>query len=166
MTLIETARKYIGQKEMTGNKFIDDPKVKGDLGERIKAAGQKDGEAWCAYFVEAVLRETYPDRSSEIDKYISASAVKTFENLKKAGYKVSKLPTVGDIVVWQKYKEGKPIWQGHIGIVSKVINGNVFMSIEGNTNNGKSREGTTVLENRHTCSVLTNGLNVMGFVTF
>jgi uncharacterized protein YkvS len=156
-SLIDTARKYIGQKELPGNKFIDDPKVKGDLGERIKAAGQKDGEAWCAYFVEAMLRETYPNRSGEIDKYISASAVKTLENLKKAGYNVSKLPTVGDIVVWQ---------QGHIGIVSKVINGNVFMAIEGNTSDGKSREGTTVMEHRRTMSVLTNGLNVMGFVKF
>lgn len=166
MSLIDTARKYIGQKELPGNKFIDDPKVKGDLGERIKAAGQKDGEAWCAYFVEAMLRETYPNRSGEIDKYISASAVKTFENLKKAGYKVSKLPTVGDIVVWQKYKDGVPTWQGHIGIVSKVINGNVFMAIEGNTSDGKSREGTTVMEHRRTLSVLTNGLNVMGFIKF
>jgi hypothetical protein len=166
MTTIDVARKYIGQKELPGNRFIDDPKVAGDLGERIKKAGQKDGEAWCAYFVEAVLREAYPTRSAEIDKYISASAVKTFENLKNAKYKVSKLPTVGDIVVWQKYKDGEKTWQGHIGIVSKVINGNVFMAIEGNTSDGKSREGTTVMEHRRTLSVLTTGLNVMGFITF
>lgn len=166
MTTIDVARKYIGQKELPGNKFVDDPKVAGDLGERIKKAGQKDGEAWCAYFVEAVLRETYPTRSAEIDKYISASAVKTFENLKKAGYKVNKLPTVGDIVVWQRYKDGEKTWQGHVGIVSKVINGNVFKAIEGNTNSSGSREGDSVQEKTRTCSVLTNGLNVLGFVTF
>lgn len=164
-SVVETARKYIGQKEIKGNIFKDDPNVKGDLGERLHQAGQKDGEAWCAYFVEAVLRETYPVRSAEIEKHICASAVKTFENLKKAGYKVSKSPTVGDIVVWQRYSKGKATWQGHIGIVSQVIN-NSFKAIEGNTNSSGSREGDSVQEKNRTCSVVSDGLNVLGFVTF
>jgi hypothetical protein len=166
MTAVETARKYIGQKELPGNKFTDDPKVSGDLGERIKKAGQKDGEAWCAYFVEAVLRESFPDRSTEIDKYISASAVKTFENLEKAGYTISKKPVVGYIVVWQKYKGGKPTWQGHIGFCSQVINDNKFKSIDGNTTGEGSREGNQVAEKPGSLSVKSDGLNVMGFIKF
>jgi hypothetical protein len=160
MTPIQVAQKYLHQKEEPGNKFKDTP-----LGQLIHSAGQRDGEAWCAYFMEGVYCEAYPERNEELRKLFSASAVRTYENFEKAGFKVGRIPHPGDLVIWQRYVAGEKKWQGHAGIVTQVVNENRFKTIEGNTNSGGSREGDSVQEKERTLSVLSNGLNVLGFVT-
>jgi hypothetical protein len=67
--ILEVAKKYVGMKENDGNKF-DENSI---LGQVLHKAGQKDGEAWCAYFAEAVFCEACPDRNSEFRKIFSAS---------------------------------------------------------------------------------------------
>lgn len=150
---IEVAKKYIGQKELPGNIF--DPKS--PLGKIIIEAGQKDGEAWCAYFCEAVFVET-------LRSLFSASAVQTFQNFKNAGYEITEGPKVGALVVWQRYKDGKPTWMGHCGIVTKVNADGSFLSIEGNTNSAGSREGDSVQEKVRKNVRTDEGLNILGFV--
>lgn len=153
MKQIEIAKKYIGQKEGANNDFDETT----PLGKILKEAGHKDGEAWCCYFTEAVFVETFR-------ALFSASTIQTFENFKKAGYEISDVPKVGYLVIWQRYKEGKPVWQGHAGVVSSVNADGTFKTIEGNTNSAGSREGDSVQEKVRQNIRTENGLNVLGFI--
>ncbi len=153
MKQIDIAKKYIGHKEQAGNVFDE----KTPLGKILKEAGQKDGEAWCCYFTEAVFVET-------LRALFSASTVQTFQNFKNAGYEITDSPEVGALVIWQRYKDGKPTWAGHAGIVTKVVDKTSFVSIEGNTNSAGSREGDSVQEKTRTTARVENGLNVLGFI--
>lgn len=153
MKQIEIAKRYLGQKEKPNNDFDIDSA----LGKILKDAGHKDGEAWCAYFMEAVFVETYRD-------LFSASTVQTFDNFKKAGYEISDTPKVGWLVIWQTYKGGKPQWSGHAGLVTKVNPDGSFSTIEGNTNSDGGREGTSVQEKVRKNVRVENGLNILGFI--
>jgi hypothetical protein len=162
MNLVEAARRYIGQKELTGNVFKDDT----ELGKKLHAAGQVDGNAWCALFGEVCLKDSDPSNFKVYDKLCSASAVQTFTNFVAAGFKELLIPEVGTIVVWQRYVKGKKQWQGHLGIVSeKLENGRSFKSIEGNTNSAGGREGIEVAELFHYVNYSTQtGLRLLGFI--
>lgn len=156
----EVAAKYIGMKENAGNKF-DDNTI---LGQVLHKAGQKDGEAWCAYFAEAVFCEAYPDRNQELRKLFSASAVQTFKNFRDAAHLVNEVPRAGNLVIWQRYKDGKETWQGHAGIVESVNQDGSFYAIEGNTNSEGSREGDSVQRKLRKQIRVENGLNILGFI--
>jgi len=163
--VVETSLKYVGEKELNGNVF--DPNS--DFGKKLHSVGQKDGESWCAYFTEMVFKEAFPAKAAELDKLFSASAVQTFKNfthpIKGKGYSQNHIPAVGNLVIWQKYVNGQPTWQGHAGIVSKVISTWEFESIEGNTNEAGSREGNTVaIKQRKVLAKVDNGLKVLGFI--
>lgn len=159
MKIIDTARKYVGQKESAGNKFNDNT----ELGKRLHSAGQKDGEAWCAYFGEAICTEAYPDKVKDIQKLFSSSAVQTFKNFVAADFTVTSVPMPGSLVIWRKYENGKPLWSGHFGIVSEV-NSPMFKSVEGNSNAQGSRDSDSVVENTRQERYNANGLTVMGFI--
>lgn len=153
MKQIELGRSYIGQAEKPGNDFDLDTK----LGRILKEAGQKDGEAWCCYFAEAIFVET-------LRALFSASTVQTFLNFKQAGYEISETPKVGWLVIWQHYKDGKALWSGHAGICTVANPDNSFFAVEGNTDKKGSRTGGSVQENSHTLTRVQTGLNVLGFV--
>lgn len=156
----EIAAGYIGQTELKGNMGFKDPCFE----DKMRAVGFQDTHAWCSYFQELVFKEAYPDKK-ELDKLFSASAVQTFKNFKEAGYLVSPTPQVDYLVIWQTMKAGKEQWTGHAGIVSKAIDNETFLSIEGNTNNDGSREGIKVCERtRKVIENVQNGLKVMGFI--
>lgn len=162
MTPVEVALKYVGQKELAGNVFS---KVS-DFGKKMHEVGQRDGESWCSYFCELVFKEAYPQRFAELDKLFSSSAVQTFKNFTKGGgYLQNNVPAVGNLVIWQMQKEGKPQWQGHAGIVYKVKSTWEFTSIEGNTNSEGGREGNTVaIKERKVLAHVPNGLKILGFI--
>lgn len=161
MTLIEVARKDLGKKEKRGNTGFQDPQLENEM----KAVGWHPGWAWCASIQEKWIWEAFPDLKDEVNGYFVPSAVATFRNLKNAGYQVSMEPKEGALVYWQKMVNGVAQWQGHAGIVSKVISPKEFMSIEGNTNGAGSREGDSVQEKSRTIrSDVQNGLKVIGFI--
>lgn len=158
----EIAKKYIGQTEKPGNAGFNDSEFE----KKMKAVGFDKGHAWCAYFCELVCKEALPGFVKQLDKLFSASAVKTLENFKDAGYQIDTLPTVGAVVVWQMMKDGVAQWQGHQGIVVSV-QGNkwIFESVEGNTNDGGGREGYIVAQKlRKTIKDVKDGLKVIGFI--
>jgi hypothetical protein len=161
---VEVALKYVGQKELDGNRFSESE----DFGKKLKAVGQQDGMPWCALFCEMVFKEAYPARFAEFDKLFSASAVQTYKNFsseKGGGYLLNALPKEGNIVIWQKYIEGKPQWQGHAGIVYQLKSTWEFTSIEGNTNEAGGREGNSVqIKDRKVIKNVWNGLKVLGFI--
>jgi|SRR5690242_1090637 len=159
MKIVETAREFIGQKEQPGNKFDDAT----ELGQLIHEAGQKDGEAWCSYFAEAVCKKAYPHKAGDIQRLFSPSAVKTFKNFVNDDFTVTAAPQVGALVIWRRYQAGKPQWQGHAGIVTEVtVTG--FKSVEGNSNAAGSRDSDSVVENTRTDIYKADGLSVMGFI--
>jgi len=161
MKLSEVAKKYLGEKELAGNVFNDST----ELGKKLHAAGQKDGDPWCALFVEACLKECDPNNFAVYDKLCSASAVQTFKNFAGAKFKVLLVPEPDSIVIFQQYKDGVAQWQGHAGIVSEVKSSWEFTSIEGNTSEKGSREGVIVGSvNRKVLKDVKNGLKVMGFI--
>jgi hypothetical protein len=161
MKQIDIAKTFINQRENPGNKFDEST----PLGRLVKNAGQRDGEAWCAYFAEGVFCEAFPEKNGELRKLFSASAVKTFENFKNADYDCHDRPRPGDLVIWQKYNHGVKTWQGHAGIVINVLANGSFESVEGNTNSTGSREGDSVQVKIRTLAKRDTGLNVLGFVT-
>lgn len=158
--LVEIAKKDLGKKEKPGNSGWYDKALE----QAMKEDGWGHGMAWCAFIVEKWAEDAYPDKEQKLDKLFSGSAVQTFRNFKKAGYKISQTPVVGSIVIWQKYINGNPHWSGHAGIVSEVISDKEFRSIEGNTNSAGSREGNVVAEKTRKIIKLDTGLNVLGFI--
>jgi hypothetical protein len=160
--LIEAARKDIGKKEKLSNSGFEDK----ELERAMKAVGWAAGWAWCASIQEKWVWEAFPELKDEVHGFFVPSATATYRNLKNAGYKVSMIPTPGALVYWQRYRDGKGEWQGHAGVVSKVISDTEFYSIEGNTNAGGSREGDSVQEKHRFVKLdVENGLKVMGFIT-
>lgn len=161
MTLVEAAHKDIGKKERRSNLGFEDPQLE----KAMMAVGWRPGWAWCASIQEKWIWEAYPDLKNEVQGFFVPSAVATFRNLKNAGYSVSMIPTVGSLVYWQRMQDGNAQWQGHAGVVSKVLSDTEFFSIEGNTNSAGSREGDSVQEkHRFVRNDVQNGLKVIGFV--
>lgn len=160
-SIVGIARTYIGKKEKPGNTGFEDKQMELDM----RAVGWQPGWAWCAGFIEMVAWKAYPEKKEAIKGLFVPSAVNTFRNLIKAGYKSSMVPEVGSFVFWQKMDEGKALWQGHCGIVSDFIGEQTFKSIEGNTNSAGSREGDSVQEKLRTVKPeVMNGLKVIGFI--
>jgi hypothetical protein len=162
MRLNEAAQRYLGNKELSGNVFKDD----NELGKKLHAAGQKDGDPWCALFVEVCLKDSDPDNVGIYDRLCSASAVQTFKNFSGAKFKILLVPEPDTIVIFQQYKDGVAQWQGHAGIVSEVLDGGrAYRSIEGNTNASGGREGIEVAEKTRSVNYsTTNGLRLVGFI--
>lgn len=144
--IVDSAYKYLGEEEIRGNLGFKSEEFQ----TLLSACGWKKGQAWCSYFVELVWRMAYAKQNSlienEITPVFSGGAVNTFSNFKKYdGKLIDTHPSVGSIVIWQYYKNGKPHWSGHAGIVVK-LNENSFTTIEGNTNDDGVREGYEVAE--------------------
>lgn len=160
MNIADIARKDIGKKEKPGNTGFQDK----ELEARMKSVGWQVGWAWCAGIQEAWAWEAFPEKKEAIKGLFVPSAVNTFRNLTRAGYVSSMIPTVGAFVYWQRIQDGNALWQGHAGVVSKVVSDTEFYSIEGNTNSAGSREGDSVQEKHRFVKKVDDGLQVIGFV--
>lgn len=158
--IISNARSYLGQTEKQGNSGFMDPKFEAEMREE----GWQTGWAWCSVFAKVVFKNVYPEKSKELNKLFSPSAVQTFRNFRDAGYPVHYVPKEGYLVVWQNHKDGKPQWTGHVGIVTEVIDNHTFKSVEGNTNDVGGREGYIVAERIRKNVPVNNGLKVIGFI--
>jgi len=164
--IIKEARKYMNFEETPNNSGFKNKKFE----SMMRKMGWKKYQSWCAYFTELIWRRAYANANIKVDdelkRLFSASAVQTYKNFKSADYQISMKPWYGALVVWQKHKDGKQDWRGHIGIVTK-FNGDLFNSIEGNTNDGGSRNGYKVHEHVHQISLESErnyGLRLIGFV--
>lgn len=161
-TIIKYAKSHLGETETPNNSGFKN-KVFEKL--MITLGSWSKGESWCARYCKLVWKEAYANDKEKlitIDKLFSGSAITTFNNAKKLGLKTLYQPEVGALVVW---KHGNSTWQGHIGIVTKIVNTTTYLSIEGNGSIDGSREGTTVVEkSRKFTYILGNGLNLVGFI--
>jgi len=162
-TIVETALNFVGQQEIRGNMGFKDEAFE-DL---MEAVGWQKTQAWCAYFVELVWKLAYandPQQVRELGMIMSGGAVATYNGFKKAGYEINYTGRPGDIIIWQKHKEGKPHWSGHAGIVVQS-SGSSFDTVEGNTNDDGSREGYEVARRTRTYEKKFTGLNIKGFIS-
>lgn len=163
MTIADIARNYIGQKEKPSNTGFYDSEFEKKMRE---ISAWQAGWSWCAGAIEVWATEAFPARRNEFKDIFVPSAVNTFRNLVRAGFKSSMVPTVGSIVTWQRMEDGQPQWRGHIGVVSQVVSETEFYSIEGNASNSGSANGDGVYEvHRRIKPDVKEGLKVIGFVT-
>lgn len=158
--IIETAQKYIGEEEKKGNQGWLDPAFEA----KMKAVGWKKGDSWCCYFTELVAKEAFSEDAAKVQvfgKLFQPSCTATYANFSGSSmFKVGKVPKPGALIVW-RHGQG---WKGHIGVVETVKDG-VVTTIEGNTNNAGSREGTHVLrKTRRIAWTNGAGLNLVGFI--
>lgn len=172
--IVYTARKYIGLQEIKGNLGFKDERFE----QLMKEVGWQKGQAWCAYFTELVWKSAYSNYTNKqfvinynklLDKLFSAGAVKTYNNFKNSDmFEVNKTPEPGCVVIWQYYKDSKPHWSGHAGIVIKVYSddSDKFETIEGNTNSQGGREGIEVAKKIRTLDFepKQRGLVLKGFI--
>lgn len=165
MKIIDIAKTYIGQFEVSGNKGFKDPIFQSKMIED----GFTPGDSWCALFQELLFKEAYLEHYNTFDKLFHKSCTQTLRNFKAAGYGISMYPRLGSLMIMRKYIDNEAQWQGHAGLVSKVINEREWLSIEGNTSSGAKnaegiREGDSVQENHHVEASPKTGLRVAGFV--
>lgn len=161
--IVESALKYVGQKEIPGNLGF----VNKDFEAKIKAMGWTKGQSWCAYTSELVWKEAFTRAGfsiEDIDKLFSGAAVATYANFKASKkFKTGTVPKRGAVAIWQKGKT----WMGHAAIVVDVLpGGKEFVSIEGNTNAAGGREGIEVARKKRKVGLpfSSTGLNLIGFV--
>lgn len=161
--LANIARSYIGEKEISGNKGFENSHFE----SLMQKMGWKKFQAWCVYFGESVWKEGYEGNEhiiKDLDNLFSASAVQTWKNFYNSKrWESSQDPVKGALAIWQRYKDGKKTWMGHLGIVEDYFS--VFLTtIDGNTSGGL-REGDRVDSvTRKYNRNLENGLNLLGFV--
>jgi hypothetical protein len=163
MNIVAVATSYIGEREVKNNLGF-----KNDFFEKkMEAVGWRKGEAWCSYFAELVWKEALPRHDCQlrglVDKLFSASATRTYQNFDvHPEFETGITPLPGAVAIW-RLGNG---WQGHAGIVTRVLKTGNFYSIEGNTNSTGGREGIEVsLKLRHSKKPYeANGLNLVGFI--
>ena len=156
--LIRTACKFYGEHEIIGNLGFENPVFQ----KIMERAGWKPPQSWCAYFIEACLREAGYTNHADI---LDGSAVKTFQNCKASPlFKIYSIPSNGDIVIWQNYINGLKDWTGHAGLIVGMGRG-LIACIEGNTNASGGREGIEVaIKVRDPAVLPVNGLRLVGFI--
>lgn len=158
--IVQVAKKYLGKVEKPNNSGWYDAEFE----RRMREVGWLTEQAYCAYFVELLFKEAFPEEYKKLERSFDASAVKTFQKFKDAGYPTGQIPSVGAIVAWQTHNNGKPHWTGHLGLVIEVIDSKTFKTVEANTNDKAGREGYIVATKTRVIKPVKNGLQVLGFI--
>ena len=131
--IIHFAEEFLGQEEIAGNLGFKSKKMQ----YLMLQVGWRSGDAWCVYFSKVIWYNMAPDFLKPlILQKVTGNSQTTWKNIiedTSGVFKASKYPQRGDMVIWQLYKDGKPQWRGHSGIVTDVET-NFFSTIEGNTN--------------------------------
>lgn len=152
--LADIAKQYIGVAE-TGDNLAGDSKALLAIfkADTLKINGKTDGYPWCAAFVSYCVQKLckqstffsglIPPREASVNRLLTVWAKGNhcliFTN-KSSDFK----PQKGDIVVFTF---------SHVGIVEEVKN-NTLVTVEGNTNEAGSREGTMVARKTRAKSIV------------
>ena len=146
MLLANIAVPYLGAKETGDNRAGTDSRMQEIFeADNLKSGDATDGYPWCAAFVSLCTQKLIaaypayyagvtPPREPSVARFLNEWAVHERCLIFKPGSAIIP-PVPGDIVVFTF---------SHIGIVEEGQLGSV-KTIEGNTNEAGSREGTSVL---------------------
>lgn len=126
--LIRIANSQLGVKEQAGNRG---PRI----AEYLRIVGLGEGYSWCAGFVSWCVEQT-TKQTNHVSALKYSAGVLAMWNMNKE-LRVTE-PRAGDIFIMQ-FSQGK----GHTGIIIGVTDTHIT-TIEGNTNDGGSREGDGV----------------------
>lgn len=107
--------------------------------EYLDSAGGKPGQPWCAAFVKWVFDKACIPTTINVYSP-SAQNKKNLVWYKKKSYKS---PVSGDVFCLY-YPKLKRI--GHTGFYHRAVNEKIYESVEGNSNDGGSREGIGVFK--------------------
>jgi len=161
--ILEKSGKYIGELEKKGNQGF----YNAELEKKIKATGWKLGEPYCAYFVKAMYIDAHPELKTKLNRILTGGTQYTWSLATKdktGTVETIKKASVGDIAIWQTYKNGKGKGSGHAGIVKEVFP-DKFITIEANTGSSGGREGDGIyIKNRTYGFNVSNGLRLKGFI--
>ena len=167
MNILETAKQYIGIREIPENQGWEDKAFE----ERMESLGWKNGWAWCSLFAKLVWLESLPEPlRHDAEKMISPGALQTWRNALAFGWKTGSVPMTGAIAIWEHRSNGKYDGKGHAGICASETyvrnsGGQVFLSIEGNTNEAGGREGDCVAQKERRIKTLKSDILVLkGFI--
>lgn len=146
-TLVAVAQQFVGITEIGGDN-------KGQMVERFQKAvdGKAWGEPWCLAFQWYCIKET-----QRIMRYVYTCELNVDTDLKSTEHVMTmwkKSPEnhvhgehrVGDLIVWQLYKDGQPTSSGHVELVVAILDDNTVQTIGGNTSDGSGnpRDGDGV----------------------
>lgn len=162
--VVKFSESLVGQTEIAGNAGF----TNAEFEKLMQEVGWQPGDAWCVYFAKLSWYKNAPEfLKAKILSKVSGSSLQTWENLKDdPSFIVSSIPKAGDMVIWRKYDNGTPTWNGHAGIVKSLGFGN-FATIEGNTSSLGSNEGYIVAEKTRPIDYTTkDGLRLLGFIRF
>jgi len=152
--LADIAARYIGVKETGNNKAGDSKELLAIFeADSLTVNGHTDGYPWCAAFVSFCVQKllkkspafttVVPPREASVSRFLTIWA-KNNRCLVFPKDSTYFAPRRGDIVVFTF---------SHIGIVESV-NGKMITTIEGNTNDAGSREGSAVARKVRRSSII------------
>jgi len=153
--LASIAKEYYGAKEAGNNLAGDDPKMQEIFeADDLWLQGRTDGYPWCAAFISLCVQKLLQEQSQyyqHITPPRLASVSRFYIWAKRQNCIITKpdknsvfVPVIGDIVVFTF---------SHIGIITSYDNGTII-TIEGNTSESGSREGTIVMQKERCPSVI------------
>lgn len=136
--MIELARSFIGTKDDGNNKVKFNTEF---YGREVSG----DAYPWCVVFIWYLFKKL----GAAIlfcsgKKVASCGVVMSLMSAQKVSYKET--PKKGDLVIFDF--SGNHTAHTHIGLVSEVIDGTSFMTVEGNTSNSNYTNGGYVLEQK------------------
>lgn len=159
--IIVAAKSYVGQQEIQPNKGFQDPSFE----TKMRARGWEAPQPWCGYFAKQCWVDAYADNVdflATVKKLSNGGALTTLADWKASEpQQVGHIPVPGALVI---FEEGNGP-NGHVGVVISV-QGNIYATIEGNTNTDGSRDGYEVAQKTHdiTRPFNPNGLNLVAFI--
>lgn len=159
-----TAKRFKNEKEIGNNSGFENKKLE----SLMKKTGWKSGEPWCMAFVKSVVWKSVknPTKRKVIDKTLNSGTQSSFANMLNdttGTFKQITKPKRGDIVIWERMTGCAGTGKGHAGIVLSATKTGI-KTIEGNTNEAGSREGTAVLKKERKLDFENcNGLRIKGF---
>lgn len=158
VALVELATKFVGVHEVGYN---DGPMI--EIFQ--KAISKPMHQSWCVDFVQYCVGEVDKRFLTQSVLFKTESALHLWNETAKVARVV--IPEPGCIMVWQHFADdGRPLWQGHAGIIREVLSADWVLTVEGNTSPGPGiqREGDGVyLKRRHT-KVTEGPMRTLGFL--
>ena len=166
--LASFAKTFVGVKEVGGNN-------KGEFVQVFQKAVDNvaGSDPWCAAFVsyclkstERIFKESFNEPSIDFGSGLKLSeSVCNFWFNNPESRRLAK-PEVGALILWRRWANGKPTWQGHIGIIAEVVDIVTVRSIEGNTSSDSAneRDGDGVFINNRNLTRNYGSLRPLGFL--
>lgn len=165
--LVALAKLFDGYSEVGGDN-------KGQMVERFQKAvdGKAHGEAWCVSVVQywiqqaQIFHDSIFMHTSEMRPLIySTEHVMTCWRKTPEEQRIYK-PEIGCLILWNHYRYGKATDLGHMGIVTKVLDDNTVMTMEGNTSDSSkvNREGDGVYSKTRVWKHSSGSMRHLGFL--